>query len=89
MRASLALAALLDVAFGEPPPAIHPVVWMGRCIGWAEQFGLRRRKPETQFHSGSLIVLCGVATSAASSMLALRALRRAPWPVRLLGQAGF
>jgi adenosylcobinamide-phosphate synthase len=30
----LILALLLDLAFGEPPNAIHPVVWMGRVIAF-------------------------------------------------------
>ncbi|MFY1111716.1 MAG: cobalamin biosynthesis protein [Methanosarcinaceae archaeon] len=29
----LLLAAALDVVFGEPPAAVHPVVWIGKLIG--------------------------------------------------------
>ena len=25
------LALVLDTCFGEPPPQLHPVVWMGTC----------------------------------------------------------
>jgi len=28
-------ALLIDVVFGEPPAVLHPVVWMGRYLGWA------------------------------------------------------
>ena len=28
-----ALAVVLDLAFGEPPAALHPVVWMGKVLG--------------------------------------------------------
>jgi len=33
--AALAVALLLDGALGEPPEAVHPVVWMGRAVGAA------------------------------------------------------
>jgi adenosylcobinamide-phosphate synthase len=38
-RQSLALlsALALDAAFGEPPSAAHPVVWMGRALDWLER----------------------------------------------------
>src|SRR5689334_14125495 len=32
---SVILAALIDRWWGEPPGAVHPVVWMGRYLGWA------------------------------------------------------
>lgn len=38
---ALALALVLDSIVGEPPSAIHPVVWMGKVISWLE-----RRAPE-------------------------------------------
>ena len=31
---ALGLALLLDWRFGEPPLRLHPVVWMGRYLGW-------------------------------------------------------
>jgi len=37
----LILALVLDLAFAEPPVAVHPVVWMGRFLTWAG-----RRLPE-------------------------------------------
>ena len=30
----LLLAYVLDIVVGEPPFAVHPVVWMGRLIGF-------------------------------------------------------
>jgi adenosylcobinamide-phosphate synthase len=37
-RLIMLLGALaLDLLFGEPTNALHPVVWMGRYIGWAER----------------------------------------------------
>ena len=36
--AVLLLALALDRVMGEPPPALHPVVWMGRLITLLERF---------------------------------------------------
>ena len=33
----LVLALILDMFFGEPPPKIHPTVWIGRLITFLEQ----------------------------------------------------
>ena len=33
--AALWLALAIDALFGEPPARWHPVVWMGRYLGWA------------------------------------------------------
>lgn len=38
----LLLAAVLDVVFGEPPAAVHPVVWIGKLIGT-----LKKAAPKT------------------------------------------
>lgn len=32
--AAVVLALLIDHCCGEPPVAVHPVVWMGRVLGW-------------------------------------------------------
>ena len=51
-------ALLWDWAYGEMPPSIHPVVWMGKPIRWVKTFGLRNsRHPWAQF-------LIGTAASA-------------------------
>ena len=34
---ALLLAVALDLAFREPPAALHPVVWMGKLIGFLER----------------------------------------------------
>jgi adenosylcobinamide-phosphate synthase len=33
--AALLLALLIDRWLGEPPARLHPVVWIGRYLGWA------------------------------------------------------
>ncbi|RFO97571.1 cobalamin biosynthesis protein CobD [Rhodoferax lacus] len=38
---ALLLALAVDTWWGEPPVRLHPVVWMGRALGWAGQ-GLQR-----------------------------------------------
>jgi len=35
--AALGLAMLIDIFLGEPPARWHPVVWIGRYLGWAGQ----------------------------------------------------
>lgn len=52
----LIISLLLDLVFGEPPNAIHPVAWMGRLGGWLIK-GARRFPPAIQFVYGSLMVL--------------------------------
>ena len=34
---AMPLALLVDRLFGEPPPLLHPVVWMGRLLDWIGQ----------------------------------------------------
>lgn len=74
-------AVLLDVAFGEPPRAVHPVVWMGRL-----QRALRRlapRGPAGAFVWGVVMAAAGPALFGGGAYLALRALEPWPW-ARLL-----
>lgn len=50
---SILLALLLDWSLGEPPARLHPVVWMGRYLGWAGR-GLTERSPRRAFWVGAL-----------------------------------
>jgi adenosylcobinamide-phosphate synthase len=71
--AVLALALVLDLAFGEPPNVVHPVAWLGRVIGWCfpagRDSGLRMetKRKVKQFLYGMAVVLAvtGAATAAA------------------------
>ena len=36
---ALLIAVSLDLAFRELPSALHPVVWMGKLVGWLERIG--------------------------------------------------
>lgn len=38
MGLALLLALLIDAFVGEPPVRWHPVVWMGRCLQWSQNW---------------------------------------------------
>ncbi len=52
----LLIALAIDLAFGEPPRPIHPVVWMGKIISFLEKGSISRR-PWAQFVYGCGITL--------------------------------
>jgi adenosylcobinamide-phosphate synthase len=56
----LILAVLLDVTLGEPPNALHPVVWMGRVIQVLIRYCTSWR-PLPQFLWGMLVTLFTMA----------------------------
>jgi adenosylcobinamide-phosphate synthase len=60
MRGAPTLAMLLDWAFGEPPEAFHPVVWMGRFIAAAKS-----RRGSAPLAEG-LAALLGVTLASAA-----------------------
>jgi adenosylcobinamide-phosphate synthase len=79
--AALGGALALDLIAGEPPNALHPVVWMGRL-----QRALRRRAPKPParaFAWGALMALAGPLVFGGGAWLVLRALGR--WPLVELG----
>ena len=55
----LFLAIAIDLALGEPPRAIHPVVWMGKVTSFLEKHNLARR-PTAQFLFGLVMVVVTV-----------------------------
>jgi adenosylcobinamide-phosphate synthase len=52
----LPVALVLDLALGEPPSVIHPVVWIGKVISFLIKGG-RRCSPTVQFFYGLGVVL--------------------------------
>jgi len=52
----LSLALVIDILFGEPPRAIHPVVWMGKVISFLEKFA-PPQGARAQFVYGGVMVL--------------------------------
>ena len=57
------LAVAIDVAFGDPPDAVHPVAWMGGIISFLEKPGLKL-KPAAQFCYGVVMTVFLVALFA-------------------------
>lgn len=55
---SLMLAMLIDRWLGEPPRALHPVVWIGRYLGWVGK-RLPERPPAAAFLLGMIAWLAG------------------------------
>ena len=59
---ALLLALWIDRQFGEPPVAIHPVVWMGHYLAWCGQ-RLVRCPPAPAFGLGALAWCVGAAVT--------------------------
>jgi adenosylcobinamide-phosphate synthase len=81
------LAGLLDVAFGEPPNAIHPVAWLGRLIALFERRSPRDR-PRAELAYGLVIVAVATGAAAVTGLALCLALAHLPWWLALpLGAA--
>jgi len=52
-------ALVIDLTLGEPPPIIHPVVWMGKVVSFLMRGG-SARSPVAQFLYGLGVVLATV-----------------------------
>jgi adenosylcobinamide-phosphate synthase len=77
---ALAAALAIDVAYGELPARLHPVVWMGRFARAVER-RLPRSGPRVELAGGLLLAL-GVPLACAAFALAAAAVLR---PLPLLG----
>lgn len=82
----LALAAVLDVVFGEPPSRVHPVVWMGRAIGLAGRLA-PRRGASRQFVYGLLMAVAVPAGVGIAAYFAGRVLHAAGDVAYVVGSA--
>ncbi len=81
--ATVLLAGVFDVAIGEPPAAVHPVVWMGGLIGALE----RRRphgRPRAELAYGTTIVVITAGAAFAAGALITFGLARLPWWASLI-----
>jgi adenosylcobinamide-phosphate synthase len=76
--ATVLLAGLIDVLFGEPPARLHPVVWMGTLIG---VLSARRPhgSPRREFAWGVLIVAVLVGVCVAAGLVLVLLLAWLPW----------
>ncbi|MEK8027867.1 CobD/CbiB family cobalamin biosynthesis protein [Pseudaquabacterium rugosum] len=85
--AALLLALAVDRRWGEPPLALHPVVAMGRWLGWAGR-PWPGRAPALAFTGGLLAWWAGalmVLAVALAAQIGIWALWAGPWPAVLLG----
>jgi adenosylcobinamide-phosphate synthase len=96
----LAVAIAIDIAFGELPNRVHPVVWIGKLVRLAER-AFPARGARRQLLAGALVALGLPGGLALGSALLLGELGRWPWlewcaevllltamfAVRALGQA--
>lgn len=73
--AILATAMLIDLLVGEPPNALHPVVWIGNAIKLALRASPRTRKPawELLFGCALAIVIPAAVFFACAGLLAMTA----------------
>jgi adenosylcobinamide-phosphate synthase len=76
--ATVLFAGVIDVTMGEPPSAVHPVVWMGRLIGALERRRPRGR-PGAESAYGVLIVAVTAGTAFAAGLTVTFVLDRLPW----------
>ena len=74
---SVILAALFDHWWGEPAARVHPVVWMGRYLGWAGRSLPSRRAPVALI-LGTAYWIAGAAIVAVVYACAGRALALLP-----------
>jgi len=74
---ALAFAWALDLAFGEPRNAWHPVAWLGHLLGPLGR-GLRRLRPWVAFAAGAIAWLMLAAGLGASAWALERALSALP-----------
>ncbi len=66
----LLIALVIDLAFGEPPNAWHPVAWLGNLISFGMRLAPRRGKVK-QLVFGIIIVIIAIAIITASAHLLL------------------
>src|SRR5579872_3513025 len=60
---SLLLAMLIDRWLGEPPRALHPVIWMGCYLGWIGR-RLPAMRPAAAFILGTIAWVAGASLVA-------------------------
>ena len=80
---ALLLALWIDRRWGEPPVALHPVVWMGRYLAWCGRRTVRL-SPALAFGLGALAWWVGAACTA---LVALGLQTLLFWQIRRAGAA--
>ena len=80
----LATAVAIDLALGEPPTALHPVVWIGRAITVLEQRAPRRGRARQLVYGAGMSALVVGGSAAAARLFTATAARSS---FGLLGEA--
>ena len=80
--AAWSIALGVDLAFGEPPARLHPVVGMGRLVG-----GLERLAPADPARATSFGVLLALAPATFAALAGVAIGRLRPGPLRALATA--
>jgi adenosylcobinamide-phosphate synthase len=83
---ALALAYALDLVFGEPPNALHPVAWMGKAIARGRDWALRA-SPRAQLFRGAAVAVGTCSAAATFAAAVVWPLDR--WPVAMLFVSAF
>ncbi len=79
LSAALSLAWVLDLAFGEPRSALHPVAWLGSALGPVGRV-LREAPAGLAFFGGALVWLVfAAALGFGAAWLQAQLLRASPW----------
>lgn len=88
MRRSVVLAAALglDLAFGEPPAALHPVVWFGKLVALLERRAARGT-PAAALASGAALTALSLTAVWGAARAAEGVLAGAPTIPALLAEA--
>jgi len=73
--ATLALAAIVDALWGEPPACWHPVVLMGKALALAERHAPRQR-PAAELAYGGAVVVGGALVAALAARTLLHAVEQ-------------
>jgi adenosylcobinamide-phosphate synthase len=81
----VAVALLLDAAFGEPPEDVHPTVLMGWAVSAFERIALRLESPHSRRFAGILLALSLPTLVFVSTRKVLGAVPR--WPRWMLEAA--
>lgn len=79
------LALALDLAFGEPPAPVHPVVWIGTLVGQIAQRAPAGSRSATVFGAAHLGLVATLTWAASAGLLI--ACRRLPQPLDWLVEA--
>lgn len=71
----LLLALALDWLVGEPPTALHPVVWLGKLVSRLERHAPRENPPAEVLYGAGMVAVCAGVAAAPALILAAGAPR--------------